>query len=269
MPSSLVFAALALAWIVVLVPMVARRRQEVRRTADSALAARVLRRGDAATARGRPPGPSWPSSSLSSSSEEVPDMPDDPYDPYPEEPRRYRPGRGGFDPHAAALAARAKYAFRQRVVLFLLLTALATGLLAGLVLPVLWWAHGGTDLILFSYLAYLRRQVRIEQEIRQRRLERAARTRRAIEARRPAPPDRTSPGQPAADRSLGRSVDQRDRAERAKRTAGAEQAEPTQRLPQRPAPPPGTAVVDLDDEDPALYDLDVDALAPYRRAAGE
>src|SRR5262250_3002450 len=45
MPSSLVFAALALAWLVILVPMVARRRREVVRTADSALASRVLHRG--------------------------------------------------------------------------------------------------------------------------------------------------------------------------------------------------------------------------------
>src|SRR5262245_6164468 len=43
-PSSLIFAALAGAWLVVLVPMVAKRRREVVRTAESALAARVLRR---------------------------------------------------------------------------------------------------------------------------------------------------------------------------------------------------------------------------------
>ena len=34
MPSSLIFAALAAAWLVVLVPMVAKRRQEVVRTAS-------------------------------------------------------------------------------------------------------------------------------------------------------------------------------------------------------------------------------------------
>ena len=231
MPSSLVFAALALAWIVVLVPLVARRRQEVRRTADSALAARVLRRGDARSdGRVRP--------------EEVFDMP---YEPYHEE-RRYRPGRGGFDPYAAELAARAKYAFRQRVVLFLLLTALASGVLAGFALPVLWWVHGGTDLVLVSYLAYLRRQVRIEQGIGQRRLDRAARTRRAIDARRADP----AAAPPTPEPDAGRS-------------------DPPQRhaVPQRPAAPPGTRVVDLDDEDPSLCDLDAEAVTPYRRAAGE
>jgi len=227
MPSSLVFAALALAWIVVLVPMVARRRQEVRRTADSALAARVLRRGDA-VARVRP--------------EEVPDMPEIDDDGSADEPRRYRPGRGGFDPHAAELAARARYAFRQRIVLCLLLMALASGLFAGFAVPLLWWVHGGIDMLLVCYLGYLRRQVRIEQEIRQRRIDRATRTRRAIEPR----PEPISDGSPAEP----------------------EPPEP-QRLPQRPVVPHGTAVVDLDDEDPGLCDLDGEAPTPYRRAAGE
>lgn len=229
MPSSLVFAALALAWIVVLVPMVARRRQEVRRTADSALAARVVRHGGCAQgARVRP--------------EEVHDMADAD-DGYPE--RRYRPGRGGFDPYAAELAARAKYSFRQRVVLCLLLTAVATGLLAAFALPVVWWVHGGTDVILVSYLVYLRRQVRIEQEVRQRRLERARRTRRAIES---APSRSSYPEQPEP---------------------APVPVQPQQRSPQRVTPPPGAAVVDLDDEDPHLYNLEGEPPTPYRRAAGE
>jgi hypothetical protein len=252
MPSSLVFAALALAWIVVLVPMVARRRQEVRRTADSALAARVLRRGDAVRdpvrdtgARVRP-------------AKEVPNMPnhdDELVDGgHPDASRRYRPGRGGFDPQAAELAARARYAFRQRVVLFLLLAALASGLFAGFALPLVWWAHAGIDLLLVSYLGYLRRQVRIEQEIRQRRLDRAARPRRAIEPRRTAPPSGEQTPDGASEAELAEPPGP---------------AEPPRRLPQRPAIPPGTAVVDLDDEDPALCDLDSEPVTPYRRAVGE
>jgi hypothetical protein len=234
MPSSLVFAALALAWIVILVPTVARRRQEVRRTADSALAARVLRRGDAGVGV-RP--------------EEVSAMPEidapyAPYQPYEEPaPRPYRPGRGGFDPYAAELAARAKYAFRQRVVLCLLLTALASGLFAAFALPVVWWMHAATDLVLVSYLAYLRRQVRIEHEIRQRRLHRA---RRALQ-RRPVeePADAAAEPEPQPPPM------------------------PPSRLPQRTVAPPGTLVVDLDDEDPILHDLDGELPTPYRRAAGE
>ena len=253
MPSSLVFAALAMAWIVVLVPMVARRRQEVRRTADSALAARVLHRGDATGVRVR--------------HEEVPDMPaiDDGYDDEPTE-RRYRPGRGGFDPYAAELAARARYAFRQRIVVFLLLTALASGLLAAFALPILWWVHAGADLLLVGYLIYLRRQVRIEQEIRQRRIDRAARGRRTVQHRRTGQshtagmgdvvsgPDGAATGfDPATDHDGSPNA----------------VSEPAPRLPQRPAAPPGTAIVDLDDEDPALHHLDAEAPAPYRRAVGE
>ncbi|MET0189401.1 MAG: gephyrin-like molybdotransferase receptor GlpR, partial [Pseudonocardia sediminis] len=54
-------------------------------------------------------------------------------------PARYRPGRGGFDPEAAAVAAHAKYAFRQRVVLGLLVLLLASGAAALLVSGLFWW----------------------------------------------------------------------------------------------------------------------------------
>jgi hypothetical protein len=268
MPSSLVFAALAVAWIVVLVPMVARRRQEVRRTADSALAARVLRRGDA---HDRP--------------EEVLDMADDAYDDdlvdHPDhrdladDPdlderyedgrtgRRYRPGRGGFDQEAAELAARAKYAYRQRVVLALLAFAVVTGLLAGFAVPVLWWAHGGIDTLLVGYLVYLRRQVRIEQEVRQRRIDRAARGRRRREheeIEEHQEPD-----------SYARSYTTDTDADLADVDADAHDAEPEPVRPRRPQlpPHPHAAIIDLDDEDPGLCELDGDHLAPYRRAAGE
>ena len=48
MPSSLIIVALAAAWLVVLVPMVARKRQAVAQTADTELAARVVRSGSGA-----------------------------------------------------------------------------------------------------------------------------------------------------------------------------------------------------------------------------
>ncbi len=93
-------------------------------------------------------------------------------------PPRYRAGRGGFDAEAAALTARARYAFRQRVVLVMLVAALATGIAAAVVSPVVWWAHIGVDVMLVGYLAYLRRQVRMEEAIRARRAARMAGTRR-------------------------------------------------------------------------------------------
>jgi hypothetical protein len=216
MPSSLVFAALALAWLVILVPMVARRRREVVRTADSALAARVLHRGG------------YPRREEVFMSES-----DD---------RRHRPGRGGFDPEAAELAARARYSFRQRIVLGLLLTALATGLLAGFAAPMLWWVHGFVDVSLVAYLVYLRRQVRIEADIRLRRALRAARARPSL----PRGAYRAAPADPEPE----------------------PEPEPTPRLPTRPLIP-GTLVVELDDEDPTFHELESESQPGYRRAAGQ
>ncbi|MEV1294589.1 gephyrin-like molybdotransferase receptor GlpR [Pseudonocardia sp. NPDC049635] len=94
-------------------------------------------------------------------------------------PYRYRPGRGGFDPDAAAAAAHAKYAFRQRVVLALLVLLVAAGATALLVSTVFWWVAGALGAGLVGYLTYLRRQVRIEEAIRARRAARFAAPRRA------------------------------------------------------------------------------------------
>ncbi|MDT7633688.1 MAG: hypothetical protein QOI50_5618 [Pseudonocardiales bacterium] len=88
---------------------------------------------------------------------------------------RYRPGRGGYDAEAAEVAAAARYVFRQRLVLGLALLAVATGLAAGgLALTNGWYVHAAVDLCLLGYLAYLRRQVRLEQSIRARRAARMA-----------------------------------------------------------------------------------------------
>ena len=43
---------------------------------------------------------------------------------------RYRPGRGGYDPRPPPLTARARYAFRQRVVLVLLILAVGSAVAA-------------------------------------------------------------------------------------------------------------------------------------------
>ena len=166
MPSSLIFAALAAAWLIVLVPIFARRRQEVSRTTDTALAARVVRRGS-----DRPPaGSESPATDRVREEHAMPEHDrdraggndiddryehDDRHDVEPDDGygdhgygeyeddearqvhsddvragRRYRPGRGGFDPEAAAQAARAKYAHRQRTVLLLLIAAITTAVLA-------------------------------------------------------------------------------------------------------------------------------------------
>src|SRR5262245_45140929 len=147
MPSSLIVVALVVAWLVVLVPMIVRKRQEIARTADSALAARVVRSGGA--------DEEAEEDLMLDADEELDEAPE----AVVEEPRRYRPGRGGFDPEAAAVIARAKYAYRQRVVLAMIVGAVLTAIFGAIVFPLLWYPHGALDLALISYLVYLRRQV--------------------------------------------------------------------------------------------------------------
>ena len=276
MPSSVIIVALAAAWLVVLVPMVARRRQQVARTADSALAARVVRSGrneDREEFAMSDPGKSRPSveDDLAELEAEL-ELEDDLDEPEPEpeplpQPKRasraerdrpgYRPGRGGFDPEAAEIAARAKYSFRQRVVVILLVIAVATAAVAGFVVPLAWWGHGVVDVVLVGYLVYLRRQVRIEEEIRQRRLARFNSTR--------------APRHPAAPPAPPASIEEEDHAE----TEDVEVVEPVRRevVERRPSPTSrvrrSAVVVDLDDEDPAFEELDEPGTGPYRRAVGE
>ncbi len=183
MPSSMIFASLVVLWLLILVPAVARRRQEVARPSVAALSGRVLERPrqrqgtgrerevdgmdevDRGEVRGRGDEPGWADQEPGDRRWERP-------------PPRYRPGRGGFDPEAAAIAARARYAFRQRVVLAMLIVALITGVIAGVAVPGMWWPHAAVDLVLVGYLVYLRRQVRLEEAIRERRASRMAGTRR-------------------------------------------------------------------------------------------
>lgn len=237
MPSSLIVVALVVAWLVVLVPMIVRKRQEIARTADSALAARVVHSGEAEEAE---------EDSMLDDAQDLDDAPSmEPIYEEAPEPRRYRPGRGGYDPEAAAFAARAKYAYRQRVVLAMIVGAILTAVFGGIVFPELWYAHGAIDVTLVSYLAYLRRQVRIEQEIRERRLARMRSAARIRAHQRPLEVEEEE--DPPAYRSLASDM---------------------------PAPPPrvahpGASVLDLDDEDPAFDELETPDNLPYRRAAGE
>ena len=201
MPSSMIFVGLVVMWLLILVPAVARRRQEVARPSVSALSGRVLerpprrdlaparepaggsrpgggreagagagaRRRDAGRNRGRsapaprgePRGQPRPRGSTTATPTGR-DVDGDRRPPSRRARTEHRPlpaGRGGYDPQAAALAARARYAFRQRVVLILLILAVGTAVAAGLTLPQLWWAHGASISAWSATSAYLRRQV--------------------------------------------------------------------------------------------------------------
>ncbi|MEV6901548.1 gephyrin-like molybdotransferase receptor GlpR [Amycolatopsis sp. NPDC051372] len=285
MPSSLIIVALAAAWLVVLVPMVARKRQQVARTPSSALAARVVRSGGARNegqeefAVSESAKPSVEDDLAELEAELDADLEEEEPEPEPlpqpaadvrDEPSRarssgYRPGRGGFDPEAAEIAARAKYAFRQRIVVILLILAVASAAFAGFVMSVVWWGNAVVDVILVGYLAYLRRQVRIEDDIRQRRMARYARE-GSREAREPLPaPRRTE--RPAASTSAAAPVAEED--------DDLEVVSPTPReiVERKPSPMSRirrqAVVVDLDDEDPAFEELDEPGTSPYRRAVGE
>jgi hypothetical protein len=284
MPSSLVVVALVIAWLVVLVPMIVRKRQEVAKTGDSELGARVLRSGNGEADTGaefeteldtfdteeaavheddaiREDFEEESVAKVTDPSEGVPDddagQADMNY--YEDYPRRYRPGRGGFDPEAAAVIARAKYGFRQRVVLAMIIGAVLTAIGAAVFYPPLWWAHGAIDLVLVTYLGYLRRQVRIEDEIRERRLARMQRVRRAQALARP----RYVEEEPRTVEEYVEEIYQEEEQPVARR----------ERVLDGPAAPVthrGNAVlVDIDDEDPAFEDLDDPGNLPYRRAVGE
>lgn len=351
MPSSLIFAGLVVSWLLILVPEVARHRQEVARPSPAALSGRVLERPyqrrramevdgvdqtddvrsvatqepDRAERRvwipaGHGAGMDEP---MAGSPVGVGGLPvgvrtavgttwgtteADDHPPEDEHPRRrpsarYRPGRGGYDPEAAALAARARYGVRQRVVLGLLVTAVLTALVAAVVLAGLWWLHLVVDLALVGYLGYLRRQVRTEEEIRERRAARMAGTRRtaadgpALDG--PALDDGSAVRRgPIDDHCVDEDVDtegslpnrtdgvdERERVHGTGEPVGVLRAhphpigpdvdgtDPGPALPRLrsallPPLPVGTSLVDVDEEDDELAELDGPYLPERRRAAG-
>lgn len=81
---------------------------------------------------------------------------------------------------AAAVSAR-KFRFRKRAVTMMVLSLAVSAALAYLVTPTLWWVCGGVAGVTLLYLAYLRRQTRIEQRVRRRRMQRMARSRYGVE----------------------------------------------------------------------------------------
>ena len=81
---------------------------------------------------------------------------------------------------AAAVSAR-KYKFRKRMLAFMTLVLVASATAAYLVEPMAWWVCGSFGAVTLMYLGYLRRQTRIEERVRRRRLQRIARSRLGVE----------------------------------------------------------------------------------------
>ncbi len=93
------------------------------------------------------------------------------------------PRRRRYDSETAAAAAVSarKFRFRRRAVTTMVLSLAVSAALAHLVAPALWWLCGGVAGVNLFYLAYLRRQTRIEQRLRRRRQQRMARSRFGVE----------------------------------------------------------------------------------------
>jgi hypothetical protein len=81
---------------------------------------------------------------------------------------------------AASIDAR-KYKFRKRMLTALTLAIIVAAAAAIALTPVAWYACGSLGAITILYLAYLRRQTRIEERLRRRRAQRIARSRLGVE----------------------------------------------------------------------------------------
>jgi hypothetical protein len=145
-------------------------------------------------------------------------------------PRVSRPRRAESKT-AAAVSAR-KYRFRKRVLMAMAAIMVVTAVLSFTVSADLWWVCGTAAVVTVLYLAYLRRQTRIEEQVRRRRQQRMARSRLGVENTE----DHEFDVVPARLRR------------------------------------PGAAVLDIDDEDPIFEHLDEVAFARHfdlPRAAGQ
>lgn len=132
---------------------------------------------------------------------------------------------------AAAVSAR-KYRFRRRALMSMAAVMVLTAVLSFTVSAAIWWVCGTAAGVTVLYLGYLRRQTRIEEQVRRRRQQRMARSR------------------PGVDNSRDREFDV---------------------VPAR-LRRPGAAVLDIDDEDPIFEHLDEVAFARHYdlpRAAGQ
>ncbi|MEV3962768.1 gephyrin-like molybdotransferase receptor GlpR [Nocardia sp. NPDC050193] len=295
MPNSILWIGLVVLWVFVLFPILADRHPRIRRTTDTALATRVLHRGDSKRRKGsgharkkrttrpyrkrhhandaedpmstsaeengtaadgeqpdeavgdRPggaepdsgadgtahdiePGADWDDDGSERDEESrsaeytetnvparIPPVratmraPDPEFDYDDEEFVPSRRGRGGYDPEADAVARAARYTFRQRAVVALVLGAVLCGGLAVAVAPIFWWGCGGAVLSLVTYLGYLRKQVRIEQEIRRRRSARLVGRGQGSAGHGPADAETDSPrsARPGMDRDTARALRRR------------------------------------------------------------
>lgn len=95
--------------------------------------------------------------------------------------RRARSRRRRFDTKKAAAISARKYAFRKRVLMVMAVVLIGSATAAFELTPSAWWVCGVATGVTVLYLAYLRRQTRIEEKVRRRRMQRMARARLGVE----------------------------------------------------------------------------------------
>ena len=135
---------------------------------------------------------------------------------------------------SAAVVSARKYRFRKRVLIAMAAIMVVTAVLSFTVNPALWWSCGAAAGVMVLYLAYLRRQTRIEAQVRRRRQQRAARSRPLAED---------------AERQWRPGVDFTEFPTRLQR--------------------PGSVELEIDDEDPVFEHLDERPYSRDYRLSGE
>jgi len=105
--------------------------------------------------------------------------------PIGEEPPRTAAGafdrRHRYDADKAAAVVARKYAARKRVLMVMALTLVLSAAAAFLLTSSAWWFFGIASVWTVLYLGYLRRQTRIEERVRRRRMQRMARSQLGVE----------------------------------------------------------------------------------------
>ena len=89
--------------------------------------------------------------------------------------------RRRFDTKTAAEVSARKYTFRKRVLMLMAVFLVGSATTAFEVSRTAWWVCGSATALTLLYLVYLRRQTRIEERVRRRRMQRMARARLGVE----------------------------------------------------------------------------------------
>lgn len=89
--------------------------------------------------------------------------------------------RRRFDAKTAAAVSARKYQFRKRVLMAMAVVLVGSATAAFKISSSAWWVCGTATAVTLLYLGYLRRQTRIEEKVRRRRMQRMARARMGVE----------------------------------------------------------------------------------------